>query len=132
MPMKNWAALRFRTLGGDDPDAAAETQFNEVTDLDGLPVRVMSQPLPVSWLYRVPTGTTTTTLKAGSGVLHSLTINTTAAAAVTVYDSLSGSGTLIATFPASAVVGTYTYDIEFTTGLTFVLAGASDITVAFR
>lgn len=65
------------------------------------------------------------------GVLHSLVINTTVASAVTVYDSLVGSGTAIATFQASAGLGTYIYDVRFTVGLTIVTAGASNITVAY-
>lgn len=75
---------------------------------------------------------TTTTCKTGSGILRRITINTTAAGAVTVYDNTAGSGTKIATFPSSAVVGTYEYGCRFTTGLTIVTAAASDITVIWE
>lgn len=74
---------------------------------------------------------TTTVVKSGSGVLRRITINTTAAAAITVYDNTAGSGTKIATFPASAIVGSYEFGVKFATGLTIVTAGASDITVAW-
>lgn len=78
------------------------------------------------------TSTTTTTVKSGSGILRRITINTTAAGAITVYDNTAASGTKIATFPSSAVVGTYEYGVRFTTGLTIVTAAASDITVAWE
>lgn len=78
------------------------------------------------------TSATTTTVKSGSGILRRITINTTAAGAITVYDNTAASGTKIATFPSSAVVGTYEYGVRFTTGLTIVTAAASDITVAWE
>lgn len=76
---------------------------------------------------------TTTTVKSGIGVLHSITINTTAAATITIYDNTAGSGTKIGTIAASPAIGsTFLYDCAFTTGLTVVTAGASDITVNYR
>lgn len=76
---------------------------------------------------------TTTTVKTGGGILHNITINTTAASTITIYDSLTGTGTKIATIAASPVIGSnFTYDVSFTTGLTIVTAGASDITVSWR
>jgi len=74
---------------------------------------------------------TTTVVKSGSGHLHSIVVNTTAAGAITVYNNTAGSGTKIATMKASIVEGTYLFDLEFTTGLTIVTAAASDITVTF-
>lgn len=80
----------------------------------------------------ISTGTTTT-VKSGTGVLHSITINTTAAATITIYDSLTGTGTKIGTIAASPAIGsTFSYDCAFSTGLTIVTAGTSDITVNFR
>jgi hypothetical protein len=76
---------------------------------------------------------TTTVVKTGAGVLHAITINTTAAAAITVYDNTAGSGTTIATIAASPAIGQYfLYDVAFVTGLTIVTAGASNITVSYR
>lgn len=75
---------------------------------------------------------TTTTVKTGGGVLHLITINTTVASAITVYDNTAGSGTKIATIAASPAIGsTFVYDVSFTTGLTIVTAGNSDITVSW-
>jgi hypothetical protein len=70
-------------------------------------------------------------LKTGSGFLHTITVNTTAAGAITVYNNTEASGKKIATIKASAAEQTFVYDINFNTGLTVVLAGASDITVSF-
>lgn len=76
---------------------------------------------------------TTTVVKSGVGMLHTITINTTAAAAITVYDNTAASGTKIATIAASPAIGSvFRYDVSFTNGLTIVTAGASDITVSFN
>lgn len=86
-----------------------------------------------SFNYANPAGSATTTIKSGVGVLHAITINTTAASAITIYDNTAGSGTKIATIAASPAIGsTFRFDVAFTTGLTVVLAGASDITVSYR
>lgn len=75
----------------------------------------------------------TTVVKSGAGVLHSITVNTTAAGAITVYDNTAASGTKIATIAASPVIGsTFIYDVSFGTGLTIVTAAASDITVSYK
>lgn len=75
---------------------------------------------------------TTTTVKSGAGYLVRITVNTTAAGAITVYDNTAASGTKIATLPSNAVVGTYEYGGRFSTGLTIVTAAASDITVTYQ
>jgi len=75
---------------------------------------------------------TTTLVKSGTGILHTITVNTTAAATITIYDSLTASGNKIATIAASPAIGSdFQYDVAFNTGLTVVTAGASDITVAW-
>lgn len=75
---------------------------------------------------------TTTAIKSGQGVLRSITVNTTAAGAITVYDNTSATGTKIATLKASIAEQTFTFDAAFITGLTIVTAAASDITVSWR
>ncbi len=74
---------------------------------------------------------TTTLVKTGAGVLHSITVTETAAGAITVYDNTAASGTIKAAFKASIVEGTYIFDIAFATGLTVVTAGASKLTVSY-
>lgn len=78
------------------------------------------------------TTATTTTVKSGAGFLHAITINTTAAGTITIYDNTAGSGTKIGIIKASVVEQTLTYNVSFTTGLTIVTAAASDITVSWR
>ena len=77
------------------------------------------------------TTATTTTVKTGTGILKSITVNTTAAGTIIVYDNTAGSGTTIATLATSIAEGTYTFNCKFSTGLTIVTAAASDITVTY-
>ena len=74
---------------------------------------------------------TTTTVKSGTGRLHSISIGETAAGAITVYDNTAASGTIIAVFKASVAEQTFILDVKFTTGLTIVTAGASKLTVSY-
>ena len=77
----------------------------------------------------------TVTLKSGAGLLHTLCINTAAAGGDTViiYDNTAGSGTIIALFTTvKAVPQTMTYDVIFTTGLTIVRSGTTDVTISWR
>lgn len=78
---------------------------------------------------------TTTVVKTGAGILHSITFNTpTATAVITIYDNTSAAGTKIGTItvPASPQAVTLMYDVVFGTGLTFTTATAAcDITVAY-
>jgi hypothetical protein len=87
---------------------------------------------PLQYTYSNIATNTTTTVKSGEGVLHSIVVNTTAAGAITIYDSTAGSGTKIGTMKASIAEGTYIFDVKFSTGLTIVTAAASDITVSYR
>jgi hypothetical protein len=75
---------------------------------------------------------TTTTVKSGAGFLHTLTIGETAAGAITLYDNITNSGTIIQVFKASIAEQTFLFDVTFATGLTIVTAGASKISVAYR
>lgn len=83
------------------------------------------------WNYTNITTNTTTLVKTGSGVLHSITVNTTSAGSIKIEDALTDTTPLIGTLKASVAEGTYRYDVAFTTGLNIVTAGASDITVAW-
>lgn len=79
----------------------------------------------------IPTATTTT-VKTGTGVLHSITVGAKGLGAYVVYDNTAGSGTKIADNLGSTVETTDVYDVAFTTGLTIVTAGASKLTVTYR
>lgn len=78
---------------------------------------------------------TTTVVKSGTGVLHTITFNKpVATGVVTVYDNTAASGTIIATItiPASPLPVTLVYDATFATGLTIVTAtAAQDLTVSY-
>lgn len=75
---------------------------------------------------------TTTLVKTGRGNLGRIVVNTTAAGTITVYDSLTATGTKIATLKASINEGTYAYTCRFLVGLTVVTGAASDITVTWE
>lgn len=74
---------------------------------------------------------TTTVVSSGPCLMHCITVNTTAAGAITVYDNTAASGTKIATMKSSIAEGTYRFDVNCRVGLTIVTAAASDITVAY-
>lgn len=84
------------------------------------------------------TTATTTVVKSGPGFLHMLVINTpVASATITIYDNTAASGTKIATITIPSTVtgeapSSIEYDVAFSTGLTIVTSGATDITVAYR
>jgi len=81
------------------------------------------------------TTATNTLAKSATGTLHNLTLNTTAAAAITIFDSSQANcsgGVTIAVLPASAVVGDYNYDLQFANGLCITTAGTPDITITWR
>lgn len=84
--------------------------------------------------YKNITDQSTTTVKSGSGILHTICVNTPAATEIiTIYDNTAGSGTKIGTATIYASTNPcLTYDVNFATGLTIVTATASsDITVSY-
>lgn len=93
-------------------------------------------PASGNWSYAHVATSTTTVVKSGAGVLHTIVVGTdgTVASSVTVYDNTAGSGTVISVINSLSSTQTYTYDCAFTTGLTIVTTGtaAPDITVTYR
>lgn len=86
--------------------------------------------------YSNITTAATTTVKSGSGTLHSVTINSlgTVASSCIIYDNTAGSGTTIATINTLSISGTFMFDAAFATGLTLVTSGtvAPNITVTYK
>lgn len=80
-------------------------------------------------LYKYISTATTTTITDRPCLLHSITVNTTAAGAITVYD---GATQVAAVLKSGVAEGTYTYNIVLRRYLKVVTAAASDITVAYR
>lgn len=105
---------------------------NVATQLAGEDLAVDVIKVEERYSYTNISSATTTTVKSGSGFLHAIVINTTAAGTITVYDNTAGSGTTIATIAASSADKTLIYNVSFTVGLTIVTAAASNITVSYR
>lgn len=86
----------------------------------------------------IAAGQATTVVKASAGTLHSITLNSAAAATniTTVYDHASSSGTVIAipSVVTATVPTTLLFDVAFGTGLTIITttANGGDMTVAFK
>ncbi len=79
--------------------------------------------------------TTSTVVKSGAGVLHTLTINKRGTGSVAdVYADLVGEGSQIASVDTTLSTTAFLYDIAFTSGLTLVTTGAAgaNLTVAYR
>lgn len=68
-------------------------------------------------------GAATTVVKVGSGNLQSVVINSNTGTSITLYDSLSGTGTIIATINPNQIVTLDFKGIVFSTGLTVVTVG---------
>lgn len=132
MTLGKHVQLAFRTQEETpNDDSRVEDIITPVSPLAGLPVAIVDYGQPAGWRYASPAASATTTVSMA--VLHSLVINTTAAATITLYDGPSAAlGTKFGTLKASIAEGTYFYDLTMTTGkLTLVIAGASDVTVTF-
>ena len=82
------------------------------------------------------TTATTTVVKASSGILKSITINSlgTVASLVTIYNNTAASGAKIGTINSLTIYGSFTFNVPFSTGLTIVTTGtvAPDITVVYQ
>ena len=89
-----------------------------------------------SFAYAHISTAATTTVKSGAGDLHSISVNTkgTVASTITVFDSTTGSGTVIGVIDSLNLSGAFVLDVAFAAGLTIVTTGtvAPDLTVSFR
>lgn len=77
---------------------------------------------------------TTTVVKSGTGILHTVTFNKPVATTVAIiYDGIDATNPIASvTVPSSPMPVTLTYDAAFTVGLTIVTTtAASDITVTY-
>lgn len=80
------------------------------------------------------TTASTTTISANSGViLHTICINNIGTSmTVTVWDSLTASGTQVAAITAVSGSAYYLYDVTLNVGLTVVVGGTpGDVTVTY-
>lgn len=113
------------------PVAVTENQFG--------PVRMSTDKSLLTTIqnsYAHISTSTTTTVKSGAGTLKAIIVNTlgTVASTTTIYDNTAGSGTVIGVINTLALGGTFTFDVQFTTGLTIVTTGtaAPDLTVSYK
>lgn len=81
------------------------------------------------------TSLVTGTIKTGVGVLHSITFGQVSCPTIAFYDNIVPSGTRIIKFGSGTPVNTYTFNINFTTGLTVDATAAGvvpDISISYR
>jgi hypothetical protein len=95
---------------------------------------VITKPAPSSYLHLNANGTTTA--KSGAGVLRRIIINTRGGIVntLTIYDNTAATGAVIGAVDTVNAGGAFDYELDFTTGLTVVLAGgtAADITIIYE
>lgn len=135
MAAKNWAALRFRAEGGDDPNADAEPQFLEVTNLEGLPVRVVGDATQPP-AYDSVLVAASALVKSGPGVLHSITLMQNDAAptagTIIVYDNFAASGKQLFNWTLTTAVfypTTVILDARLLAGLYIAFTTTADVNV---
>lgn len=103
-----------------------------------LPLVVALHPnsAAISYSYAHISTSTTTVVKSGAGVLHTLSVNNlgTVASTTTIYDNTSAAAPVVAVINTLAGQTSYLYDVAFNTGLTIVTTGtvAPDVTVAYK
>lgn len=90
--------------------------------------------IPAYNYKNITTDATFAAIKSSGGILHTICVNTPAATeTIQVYDALTAVAPTIAKITSFASApGCFTYDINFTVGLTIVTAtAAGDITVSW-
>ena len=112
-------------------DGATNTFRPVALNSGGQMVQVASSPS-----FRNIAAAATTTVKSGAGTFYGLIINKPIAlSTITIYDSLTGSGTKIATItqPAALLASQIAmpFVCSFSTGLTIVTSAADDITALY-
>jgi len=75
---------------------------------------------------------TTTTVKSGIGRMARINITETAAGTITIYDNTAASGAVLFSFDSTNALNTYTFDVQFATGLTVITSAATKVTVSSR
>lgn len=135
-PVDATNGLKVQSSGGSLPTGASTSALQTSVGATAHTDAIAPTPLPPGYSFSHISTATTTTVKSGAGVIHTLTVNNlgTVASVTTVYDNTAGSGTAIAVINTLAGQESYVYDIAFATGLTLVTTGtvAPDITVSYR
>lgn len=125
----------FGTAGTPSPDVLTVQGISggEPLSVDVIQP-VITKPASSSYLHLNANGTTT--VKSGAGVLRRIVINTRGGIinTLTIYDNTAATGAVIGAVDTVNAGGAFNYELDFTTGLTVVLAGgtAADITIIYE
>jgi len=125
----------FGTAGTPSPDVLTVQGISggEPLSVDVIQP-VITKPAPSSYLHLNANGTTT--VKSGAGVLRRIVINTRGGIVntLTIYNNTAATGAVIGAVDTVNAGGAFNYELDFTTGLTVVLAGgtAADITIIYE
>lgn len=126
----------FGTAGTPSPDVLTVQGISggEPLSVDVIQP-VITKLTPSSYSHLNANGTTT--VKSGAGVLRRIVINTRGGTVntLTIYDNTTATGAVIGVVDTVAAGGAFDYEVDFTTGLTVVLAGglsAADITIIYE
>lgn len=87
-----------------------------------VPVYAGFQEVPVNqpFLYKFVSGSTATTVKTGSGILHTLTVTGGTTSTIDIYDGTPIAATLMYSFTTTNALQTYTFDVAFNSGCTVI------------
>lgn len=84
------------------------------------------------WNYNYIVTATTTVIKSGPGLLHTLNVTGGTTGTIIVYDNTAASGSIIASYSTTNAPATYTFDVAFATGLTVITSAATQLTVSYK
>jgi len=125
----------FGTAGTPSPDVLTVQGISggEPLSVDVIQP-VITKPASSSYLHLNANGTTT--VKSGAGVLRRIVINTRGGIVntLTIYNNTAATGAVIGAVDTVNAGGAFNYELDFTTGLTVVLAvgTAADITIIYE
>jgi hypothetical protein len=81
--------------------------------------------------YKYINSATTTVCKYGAGSLHRI-VNCDNVGSITIYDSATAAGPIIASMDLTRTVGSYEFNVPFYYGLTIVSSGPPIVTVVYE
>ena len=128
----NLPAKGQTTMTGSLPVVIASNQSNVPVTIANTPAVTVSgnvNNISQGYSYLHLSGTGSGTVNAGSGLMHTITINTHAGSAASL--QLSSSGSAFCNIDLTQVVATYTFDVNYS-NLTYTMSGTADITITYR
>lgn len=113
-------------------DTNNNAKVTNATKLAGEDLTTDIMKIEQQYVYQYISTATTTQVKTGAGMLHSIIIGETAAGAISIIDNTAGTTVNIGQLKSSIAEGTYIFNCKFESGLRIVTAAASKITVVYR